>query len=71
MFEDSQYTGCNIKYVNPVTPKLMDQMFQKLEYHFVLSSSMVPPIYKKIHQTHDRARYKNFWQQEDKKLNFL
>jgi hypothetical protein len=31
----------------------MDGMFQNLKYDLVLSSSMVPPIYKKIHQTLD------------------
>ena len=39
----------------------MDEMFQKLSYDLVLSSSMVPPIFKKIHRARDTKifDYKN------------
>ena len=31
----------------------MDEIFLKLKYDLVLSRSMVPPIYRKIHRTLD------------------
>ena len=47
------YTGWFTYFLTRISPKLIDEMFQKFTYHFVLSSSMVPPIYRKIHRTLD------------------
>ena len=44
-------TGCPPNFLTFDSRKLMDKMFQKLRYDFVLSSSMVPPIYRKIVRT--------------------
>ena len=41
-------TGCLPNTVLLVSHKLINEMFSKLIYDFVLSSSMVPPIYRKI-----------------------
>ena len=55
------HTGCKFKMSIGIAPKLMDEMLRKLTYDFVLSSSMVPPIYRKIHRTLDTKifDYKN------------
>ena len=51
LYHKLDYTGCPTYLLSLITPKLMDEMFQKLEYDFVLSSSMVPPIFRKIDRT--------------------
>ena len=42
-----------LEKVDDDTRKLMDEMLQKLTYDLVLSSSTVPPIFRKIHRALD------------------
>ena len=46
-------TGCPLLELSLITPKLMNEIVSKLKYNLVLSSSMVPPIFKKIQRTLD------------------